>query len=178
MNHARATSTLWRIGTASHRIRQVSRRTHATKSESTPPQPTPPHVPSSPPNSNSTPKEPSRVGAYYKSFSYPVLKTFLIALLTYQIAYYVWLKLETIEEKYDKSTEISDLQKQLRDAVAKQKHRAGDMVDQAVGKVGQVTEDTKEAGRAVVESVRDGKEEVVKATGAVGKVSKGGWWPW
>jgi hypothetical protein len=115
---------------------------------------------------------------YYKSFSYPILKTFLIALFTYQIAYYAWLKLEIIEEKHGKLVEIGDLQEQLRDAVAKQKARAGDVVDEVVGKVGEYAEDTKEAGRAVVESVREGKEEVVKTTEAVGKVAGGGWWPW
>jgi hypothetical protein len=55
----------------------------------------------------------------------------------------------------------------LRDALAKQKARAGE-----------VLEETKEAGRAVAESVRERTEEVGKATEAVGKVAGGGWWPW
>jgi ElaB/YqjD/DUF883 family membrane-anchored ribosome-binding protein len=117
-------------------------------------------------------------GAYYKTFSYPVLKTFLIALFTYQIAYWAWLKLEIIEDTHTKSREVSDLQDQLREALAKQKAKAGDVVDEVLGKVEEYAEDTKEAGRAVAESVREGKEEVVKTTGAVGKVAGGGWWPW
>ncbi|OAL06747.1 hypothetical protein IQ06DRAFT_237078 [Phaeosphaeriaceae sp. SRC1lsM3a] len=168
MNHIRATRPLWRLSTTSRRAGQVSRRQRYATEPQTPPQPTPPHTPSSPPNPNTPPtKPPSRVGAYYKSFSYPVLKTFLIALFTYQLAYYAWLKLEVIEEKHDKSTEVADLQEQLREALARQKAKAGDVV-----------EETKEAGRAVAESVKEGGEEVVKATGAVGKVAKGGWWPW
>lgn len=117
-------------------------------------------------------------GAYYKSFSYPTLKAFLIALLTYQVVYYAWLKLETIEDKQIQSGQISDLQDQLRRAVAQQKRKAGDVVDEVKGKVGEYTEDAKEAGRAMAESVKEGKEDLEKATGAVGKVAKGGWWPW
>ncbi|KAL5121911.1 hypothetical protein ACEQ8H_000127 [Pleosporales sp. CAS-2024a] len=125
-----------------------------------------PPPPNPSPNLKS-PKARSKTGAYYKTFSYPVLKTFLIALFTYQITYYAWLKLQVVEEKHTKSREISDLQEQLRAAVAKQKAKAGAVVD-----------DMAEAGRAVAESVREGKEEVVKTTGAVGKVASGGWWPW
>lgn len=132
-------------------------------SSSTPILPSPFYIPNSIPYTNTNCFQ----GAYYKSFSYPVLKTFLIALFTYQLAYYAWLKLEVIEEKHDKSTEVADLQEQLREALARQKAKAGDVV-----------EETKEAGRAVAESVKEGGEEVVKATGAVGKVAKGGWWPW
>ncbi|KAH4858110.1 hypothetical protein HBH68_029420 [Parastagonospora nodorum] len=157
MNHVRAITAR----TLSRRIGQVSRqRRYATD---TPPQPTPPN-PS--PNLN-PPKAPSRTGTYYKSFSYPVLKTFLIALFTYQITYYTWLKLEIIEQKHGKASEIGDLQEQLREAVAKQKAKAGDVVDEVA-----------EAGRAVAESVREGTEEVVKTTEAVAKVAGGGWWPW
>lgn len=59
------------------------------------------------------------------------------------------------------------MQEQLREALARQKAKAEGVV-----------EETREAGRAVAESVKEGGEEVVKATGAVGKVAKGGWWPW
>lgn len=52
------------------------------------------------------------------------------------------------------------------------------MVDELKDKVIEYTEDTKEAGRAVAESVREGKEEVGKTAGAVGQVAGGGWWPW
>ncbi|KAH7072868.1 hypothetical protein BKA63DRAFT_567453 [Paraphoma chrysanthemicola] len=151
---------------------------YATEGQSIPPQPTPPETPASPPNPNSAAKPTSRTGAYYKSFSYPTLKAFLIALFTYQIAYYAWMKLESIEEKHDKSTEISDLQEQLRIVVANQRAKAGDVVDEVKDKIEEYTEEAKEAGRAVVESVREGKEEAGKAAGTVGKVAGGGWWPW
>jgi hypothetical protein len=74
-------------------------------------------------------------------------------------------------------TEMSELQEQLRVALERQKQKAGDVVDEVVGKVGEYAEETKEAGRAVVESVREGGEEVGKATGAVSRVARGGWWP-
>src|SRR5437870_3462802 len=86
-----------RISAAPRRISAVARRRYASD-------PTPSHTPSAPPNPNNKP--PSRVGAYYKTFSYPLLKAFLSALFTYQLAYYLWLKLEFIEEKYDKQNEI------------------------------------------------------------------------
>jgi hypothetical protein len=61
--------------------------------------------------------------------------------------------------------------------MAKQKAKAGDVVDEVMGKVGEYAEETKEAGRAVAESVREGKEDLGKSVEAVGKVAKGGWWP-
>jgi hypothetical protein len=39
-------------------------------------------------------------------------------------------------------------------------------------------EELGQAVDAVVEEVREGAEEVGKATGTVGKVARGGWWPW
>jgi predicted nucleic acid-binding Zn-ribbon protein len=83
-----------------------------------------------------------------------------------------------MEEKHTKTLEVADLQDQLREALARQKARAGDVVDEVMHKVDEFTEETKEAGRAVAESVREGREEVGKATETVGKVAGGGWWPW
>ncbi|KAJ4370498.1 hypothetical protein N0V83_005019 [Neocucurbitaria cava] len=113
----------------------------------------------------------SEKGAYYKSFGNPVLKCFLGALFTYQLAYYAWYKLETIEEQHDKNTEIKDLQQELRDAVLQQTQNAQDKVSQAVDAMG-------EAKDRIVEGVKDGADEAARATGAVGRVAKGGWWPW
>jgi hypothetical protein len=78
------------------------------------------------------------------------------------------MKLEAIEEAHDKSTEVRSLQQELREAVASriQKQEEG-----VVGKAEQV-------GEKVVEGVKEGADEAAKATGAVGKVAKGGWWPW
>ncbi|KAF2416432.1 hypothetical protein EJ08DRAFT_643913, partial [Tothia fuscella] len=36
---------------------------------------------------------------FYKSFGFPVIKVFLGALFTYQLIYWSWLKLESLEVK-------------------------------------------------------------------------------
>ncbi|KAI8935808.1 hypothetical protein NX059_007326 [Plenodomus lindquistii] len=155
MNHIRATHRIQRAFPAPRRIQQHgSKRTYAAE-------PASPHPPSTPPNPNNTP--PSRTGTYYKSFGSPMLKCFLGALFTYQLAYYGWMKLEAIEEAHDKQTEIAGLQQELRTAVESQQRR----LESTVGKV---EEGVKEAKDKVVEGV--------KATGAVREVAKGGWWPW
>ena len=43
----------------------------------------------------------SAQGAFYKSFGSPIVKCFLGALFTYQVAYWGWMKLESLEEKRD-----------------------------------------------------------------------------
>ncbi|PVH95032.1 hypothetical protein DM02DRAFT_499343, partial [Periconia macrospinosa] len=48
---------------------------------------------------------PHTQGTFYRTFSYPILKTFLGALFTYQLTYYAWMKLEYFEEKQDKQGE-------------------------------------------------------------------------
>ncbi|KAF3005787.1 hypothetical protein E8E13_007509 [Curvularia kusanoi] len=96
------------------------------------------------------PKEPSRVGAFYKSFSAPILKCFLGALFTYQLAYFGWMKLESIEEAHDKKTEIKGLQEKLAGAMNQKKREA----------------------ESVAERVGD------KAVEGVEKAKKSGWWPW
>ena len=42
---------------------------------------------------------------FYRSWSLPFMKVFLGAMFTYQLAYYAWLKLETMEEKQQKDSE-------------------------------------------------------------------------
>ncbi|GAB7359353.1 hypothetical protein MBLNU230_g6004t1 [Neophaeotheca triangularis] len=44
----------------------------------------------------------------YKQFSRPFAKTFLMAVFTFQAAYYSWLKLESIEEKHNKEGALSE----------------------------------------------------------------------
>ncbi|KAF1845812.1 uncharacterized protein K460DRAFT_312609 [Cucurbitaria berberidis CBS 394.84] len=162
MNHVRTATSIASRRPVARRIAHVSRRTYATE----PPPPPPP------PNSTSQQlKEPSRVGAYYKTFGSPLLKCFLGALFTYQIAYYAWFKLETIEEQHDKHTEIKELQYELMEAIAQQKQSAQETLSHAVDAVEEATD-------RIVESVKEGADETVRATSAVGKVAKGGWWPW
>ncbi|KAF9692425.1 hypothetical protein EKO04_009486 [Ascochyta lentis] len=143
MNTARATQLLRRTAT-----RQTLTRT-TRRNLSIEPQPPPP-----PP-----PKQPSKVGLFYKSFSAPILKCFLGALFTYQLAYFGWMKLEAIEEAHDKKTEIRGLQGELAGVMAAQRRGA----EGASGKV-------EEVGDKVVEGV--------EGAGVAGRVKKGGWWPW
>lgn len=109
------------------------------------------------------PKPPSKVGAFYKTFTAPLLKTFLGALFTYQLAYYGWLKLETIEEAHGKEMEIRGLRVDLAGAISGKRER----VEGVVEKVG--------------ETVAEVKDKVIEGTegvGVTGRVAKGGWWPW
>ncbi|KAF2710279.1 hypothetical protein K504DRAFT_501548 [Pleomassaria siparia CBS 279.74] len=50
-----------------------------------------------------------------------MLKCFLGALFTYQVAYWVWLKLETLEARKDMNDEITSLNLELTRAILKQK---------------------------------------------------------
>ncbi|KAF2237637.1 hypothetical protein EV356DRAFT_529962 [Viridothelium virens] len=52
---------------------------------------------------------------FYRSWGFPVMKVFLGALFTYQLTYFAWLKLETMEEKQQKDTELQGLEAHLRD---------------------------------------------------------------
>lgn len=107
-----------------------------------------------------------------------MLKCFLGALFTYQLAYYGWMKLEAIEEKHDKKIEIRDLQRELGDALRQQKLSAQQTIDGAVEAVGEAKDRVVAGVGEAVNNVREGAEEATKATDAVGKVAKGGWWPW
>lgn len=139
MNTTRATHIL-RLRATRHALPRLSRRNLSIE----PQQPT--STPPPPP-----PKQPSKVGAFYRSFSAPILKCFLGALFTYQLAYFGWMKLETIEEAHDKRGEIKGLQEELAGAINRKRR-------EAEGVVGCV-------GEKVVEAVE-------------GKAKKGGWWPW
>lgn len=96
-----------------------------------------PHPPAQPPNPNQAPpppkKAPSRVGTFYRNNTYPVLKSFLLALFTYQLAYYVWLKLEVVEEKSEQQGTIKSLENEVKKAVAQQKRNASDAVEKVIG---------------------------------------------
>ncbi|KAL6706927.1 hypothetical protein ACN47E_005070 [Coniothyrium glycines] len=140
----------------SHAYPHIPRRTYVSEH---PPPPQHPHT--------TPPKQPSKVGEYYSTFGSPVLKCFLAALFTYQITYYAWLKLETIEEAHDAQAEISDLQAELRAAVEAQKARVNDVL----GKAEEVVDEVRE-------KVGEGMHEVGKSGEVVGRVARGGWWPW
>lgn len=73
------------------------------------------------------------MGTFYRNNTYPVLKSFLLALLTYQLAYYVWLKLEVVEEKSEQQGTIRGLEEEVKRAVARQKRNAVDVVEKVTG---------------------------------------------
>ncbi|KAK3358959.1 hypothetical protein B0T25DRAFT_531599, partial [Lasiosphaeria hispida] len=56
----------------------------------------------------------SPTGTFYQTFSRPVAKCLLLALLTYQIAYWGWLKLDQDEQKADLSAQIAKMETQAR----------------------------------------------------------------
>jgi len=88
-----------------------------------------------------------------------MLKCFLGALFTYQLSYYAWLKLETMEEAHDMEVEMAGLQQELRDAVVVA---------------------TATAAAAAVGPEREGGVGEVRDKSRVGEgVGRGGWWrPW
>jgi hypothetical protein len=61
------------------------------------------------------------------------LKSFLLALFTYQLAYYVWLKLEVVEEKSEQQGTIRGLEEEVKQAVAQQKRNASDALGKVTG---------------------------------------------
>jgi hypothetical protein len=106
------------------------------------------------------PRRPSKVGAFYKTFSAPLLKCFLGALFTYQLTYFGWMKLETIEEAHVKKTEINGLREELAGAMNNKRREAEGVVEKVGDKIGEAN------------------DKVVEGAGVAGKVKKGGWWPW
>ncbi|KAJ4344476.1 uncharacterized protein N0V89_012218 [Didymosphaeria variabile] len=121
--------------TSPPRIAQRLRPTRRYTTKPTDPAPPQPHPPAQSPNPNQAPpppkKAPSRVGTFYRNNTYPVLKSFLVALFTYQLAFYVWLKLEVVEEKSEQQGAIRGLEEEVKKMVAQQKRNVSD----AVGKV-------------------------------------------
>ncbi|KAI2623311.1 hypothetical protein GGR54DRAFT_638549 [Hypoxylon sp. NC1633] len=47
----------------------------------------------------SSPERPSPNAQFYKTFGRPIAKVFLLAIFTYQLAYYFWVRLEQDEIK-------------------------------------------------------------------------------
>ena len=54
---------------------------------------------------------------FYKVFGRPIARNFLIAVATYQILYFSWLKLESMETKKDGEDEIRQLEGELKGLV-------------------------------------------------------------
>ncbi|KAJ1329470.1 hypothetical protein MN608_06205 [Microdochium nivale] len=63
--------------------------------------------------SSDQPKSKSPSSAFYKTFSRPIAKVFLLAIFTYQVAYYFWVRLEQDEMKRDMQATISELEARI-----------------------------------------------------------------
>lgn len=90
------------------------------------------------------------------------MKCFLGALFTYQLAYFGWMKLETIEEMHDKKIEIKGLQTELAGTIAARRD-AEDVLESMGDRVGEV---------------KDKVLEGTEGASIAGRVKKGSWWPW
>ncbi|KAI1312830.1 hypothetical protein F5Y03DRAFT_390533 [Xylaria venustula] len=69
-------------------------------------------------SSTRTPNEPRETGSinqktFYKTFGRPIAKVFLMAIFTYQLAYYLWVRLEQDETRAEMQATISDLEARI-----------------------------------------------------------------
>ncbi|KAI1214909.1 uncharacterized protein F4807DRAFT_455360 [Annulohypoxylon truncatum] len=62
---------------------------------------------------SSSPQEPSPNSQFYKTFGRPIAKVFLLAIFTYQLAYYFWVRLEHDEIKSEMRATITDLEARI-----------------------------------------------------------------
>ncbi|KAI0167281.1 hypothetical protein BJ166DRAFT_230450 [Pestalotiopsis sp. NC0098] len=69
------------------------------------------HYSESAPPSNLRPSQ--QQPSFWKTFSRPIFKVALMAIFTYQLAYYGWMKLETDEIRSNAAATIADLEKRI-----------------------------------------------------------------
>ncbi|POS73106.1 hypothetical protein DHEL01_v208498 [Diaporthe helianthi] len=62
---------------------------------------------------SSEPQQPSPLSQFYKDFTRPVAKVLLMAMLTYQLAYWGWVKLEQDEIRAEREGEVQRLEAQV-----------------------------------------------------------------
>jgi hypothetical protein len=67
--------------------------------------------------------QPSPTSQFYRTFTRPIAKTLLIAVFTYQLAYWSWVKLETDEIRAERDATIETLETTIKeyDAATKAK---------------------------------------------------------
>lgn len=80
-------------------VRQTPRRLESTYQPPTPPR--------------ETKSERSNHSDFYKTFGRPLAKNFLIAVATYQVLYFTWLKLESYETKREGEAEVKKVEGEL-----------------------------------------------------------------
>ncbi|KAI1805489.1 hypothetical protein F4811DRAFT_514995, partial [Daldinia bambusicola] len=66
---------------------------------------------SSPPGAQQEARSPN--AQFYKTFGRPMAKVFLLAVFTYQLAYYFWVRLENDEIKGEMRATIADLEARI-----------------------------------------------------------------
>ncbi|RKU41847.1 hypothetical protein DL546_000190 [Coniochaeta pulveracea] len=66
-------------------------------------------------DSSSATRPKSPTSDFYKTFTRPVAKCLLLAMFTYQLAYFAWVKLETEEIRKKKTAEIAGLEEQVKE---------------------------------------------------------------
>ncbi|KAK4137630.1 hypothetical protein BT67DRAFT_453890 [Trichocladium antarcticum] len=59
-------------------------------------------------------QQPSQTSSFYKTFSRPVAKCALLAVLVYQLVYFGWAKLEADDVKEERQAEIVRLEAQVK----------------------------------------------------------------
>ncbi|KAL3589350.1 hypothetical protein FPOAC2_11516 [Fusarium poae] len=52
---------------------------------------------------------------FYRTFTRPIAKTLLIAVFTYQLAYWTWVKLETDEVRAERDATIEKLETTIKE---------------------------------------------------------------
>lgn len=62
---------------------------------------------------SSEPQQPSPLSQFYKDFTRPVAKVLLMAMFTYQLAYWGWVKLEQDEIRAEREGEVARLEAQV-----------------------------------------------------------------
>ncbi|KAM4056016.1 hypothetical protein HRG_002941 [Hirsutella rhossiliensis] len=63
--------------------------------------------------SYATTRQPSATTQFYKTFTRPVAKVTLLAVFTYQVVYWVWVKLEADEIRVETDATIAELEAQV-----------------------------------------------------------------
>ncbi|RGP65098.1 hypothetical protein FSPOR_7488 [Fusarium sporotrichioides] len=65
--------------------------------------------------------QPSPTSQFYRTFTRPIAKTLLIAVFTYQLAYWSWVKLETDEIRAERDATIEKLETTIKEYDAETK---------------------------------------------------------
>ncbi|KAI8657385.1 hypothetical protein NCS57_01116600 [Fusarium keratoplasticum] len=69
--------------------------------------------------------KPSVTSQFYRSFTRPIAKTLLLAVFTYQLVYWAWVKLETDEARAERDATIAQLETTIKEHDAATKAKEG-----------------------------------------------------